>query len=682
MVAGLTVIRRDHQGMAMARRRRASERGFRVRVELLEDRSVPVTFGVPWPDASLLTLSFAPDGTGIAGHQSQLFQALNAQMPTAVWQKQILSALQTWAVNANINIGVIPDGGQPFGAPGLTQGDARFGDIRVGAQPMAASALSVSVPYDPAVAGTWAGDVLLNSNDSFGGNASSLYTVALHEAGHVFGLSDTTDPNSAMYQNDNQAQYLSSGDVWALQSLYGKRSPDQYDLSGGNDSISKATQIGLSNGFDGSTPIVRFGDITTTSDVDFYAFKSISGYTGPITFRVQTAGISLLAPSVTIYDASGKVLGQSQSNSGMGDMVFVQVPNSDPSTTYFVKVQGASQDVFGIGNYGLAITLDAKLTTSATALNNVLLGPYRNLSPNDLDMLFRAPTTTLVNNNLDTNNTLDSAITLNTPVGYVQNSHYSVSASLSTGDVDTYRIKAASAPNGSTNAMIVRMRGLDTNGPVPWVAVFDNNKNPIAAQVLANDGGFYTIQVPAVTSGADLFLSVQADPNAAKTTGNYGMMVDFSNTPIQLTTFASGSFASPGGTSGAFYVAQNQLFDFVLSANAAGAAPGESVRMTITDSTGQVVVDLTAPAGDTVSTSPLLILPGAYTVTYVAQASGTAAYVPLSFALQGATLSDPIGPALTDTTLQPLYVYPYDPTLFAYPGGYITSSPYYFTITL
>lgn len=663
----------------MGTRGGAGKRGVRVGVELLEDRAVPTTVGVPWPDAANLTLSFAPDGTAIANHQSQLFQSLNAQMPTAAWQRQFLSALQTWAVNANINIGVVPDGGQPFGTPGLTQGDARFGDIRVGAQAMALSALSVSVPYDPAVAGTWAGDVLLNSKDVFGGNASSLYTVALHEAGHVFGLGDSTDPNSAMYQYDNQAQSLSSSDLTALQALYGKRSPDQYDLSGGNDSVSKATQIGLSNGFDGSTPVVRFGDITSTSDVDFYAFKSLSGYMGPITFRLQTSGISLLSPSITVYDASGKVLGQSQSNTGVGDMVFVRVPNADPSTTYFVKVQGASQDVFGIGNYGLAITLDAKLTTSATALNNVLLGPYRSLSPSDLDSLFRAPSTTLVNNDLDTNDTFDSAVTLNSPVGYVQNSHYSVVGSLSAGDVDTYRIKAASAPNGSANAMIVRLRAVDPNGVVPWVTVFDDDLNPVSAQVLANGGGFYTIQVPSTKSGGNYFLSVQADPNAATTTGNYGMTVDFTNTPIQLTNFVGGALSSTGSAQGAFYVAQNQLFDFVLSASAAGAAPGQSVRMTIVDSSGQVVVDLTAPAGDTVSAPPLLILPGAYTVTFVAQSAGTTSDLPLTFALQGATISDPIGPALSDPTMQPLYVSPTDPTLFAYPGGSISPTPYVFS---
>ena len=83
------------------------KRRKRLEMESLEDRAVPATFGVPWSDARNLTLSFVPDGTPIAAHTSTLFQTLNAQQPTAAWQRTILQAFQTWAVNANINIGLV-----------------------------------------------------------------------------------------------------------------------------------------------------------------------------------------------------------------------------------------------------------------------------------------------------------------------------------------------------------------------------------------------------------------------------------------------------------------------------------------------------------------------------------------------------------------------------------------------
>src|SRR4051794_10711114 len=83
----------------------------------LEDRHTPAQFGTPWADPTHLTLSFAPDGTqAVGGTTSELFAALDAQMPRAVWQGTILRAVQTWSEAAGVNVGVTADGGQPFGA--------------------------------------------------------------------------------------------------------------------------------------------------------------------------------------------------------------------------------------------------------------------------------------------------------------------------------------------------------------------------------------------------------------------------------------------------------------------------------------------------------------------------------------------------------------------------------------
>src|SRR5262249_17672668 len=142
-------------------------RPIRLTVELLEDRAVPATFGTPWPDPLHLTISFAPDGTNIAGHRSTLFQTLDAQEPTADWQRDILRAVQSWVATPTPGVGVVRDGGQPFGTPGPVQGAPRFGDIRIGAQPMAPSVLAVSVPLDRYLGGTWSGDILLNSTYDF-----------------------------------------------------------------------------------------------------------------------------------------------------------------------------------------------------------------------------------------------------------------------------------------------------------------------------------------------------------------------------------------------------------------------------------------------------------------------------------------------------------------------------------
>jgi hypothetical protein len=54
----------------------------RLIVEYLEPRALRTVLGLPWLDPTHLTLSFAPDGTEIAGTQSVLFQTLDSQFPT------------------------------------------------------------------------------------------------------------------------------------------------------------------------------------------------------------------------------------------------------------------------------------------------------------------------------------------------------------------------------------------------------------------------------------------------------------------------------------------------------------------------------------------------------------------------------------------------------------------------
>src|SRR5262245_59049200 len=142
-----------------------ASRCFRPAVECLEDRDVPAQFGVPWPDAAHLTVSFARDGTSVEGVSSRLFAALDAQMPRDVWQGAILRAFQTWSEVASISVGVVDDDGQAFGGPGPAQGDPHIGDIRVGGLPMSAEALSVAVPPSAYVSGTLAGDIFINTNE-------------------------------------------------------------------------------------------------------------------------------------------------------------------------------------------------------------------------------------------------------------------------------------------------------------------------------------------------------------------------------------------------------------------------------------------------------------------------------------------------------------------------------------
>ena len=83
-----------------------SRKRTRLSLERLEDRQLLTAWGVPWPGQ--LTVSFVPDGTQVGALQS----AAPATVGAVAWKSEILRALQTWAANANINIGLVADGGQ------------------------------------------------------------------------------------------------------------------------------------------------------------------------------------------------------------------------------------------------------------------------------------------------------------------------------------------------------------------------------------------------------------------------------------------------------------------------------------------------------------------------------------------------------------------------------------------
>jgi hypothetical protein len=637
-------------------------RSRRLALEALEDRMAPAVFGVPWSDASHLTLSFAPDGTQIGGQTSTLFATLNAQEPTAAWQATVLRAVQAWVVNTNLSVGVVPDGGQPFGTSGQGEGAPRFGDIRIGAEPLSPTVLAVSVPHDPFLSGGWSGDVILNSTVNFTAPQAGLYGVLLHEFGHVFGLGPSPDPASVLYEKSTWVTpQLAASDVAAIQALYGTPTPSR----AGNHTLQTATPIHYPSEdgvtFTGTTPLLAFGDLAAAGQNDVFSLHTLASYTGPMTFRLQTAGISLLEPELIVYDANGNALGQAQSTSVQGDVVTVHLDGVAANATYYIRVEAATNDLFGVGRYGLAVTFDATLTTTPGQIAATLIGAHGDSSGGDYS----------------DDATPGTILALRTTRGYAANQHYEIRGSLS--GAATYSLLAPQGPSGTPLVLTVALSASGHRGILPQVQVLDANQQPVAAEVLVNGAGGYTIQAAGIAPGQTYYLKLTPPASGGGEDASFSLVADFKQAPSLLPVLAAGSVtAAAPPPAYALYVALDQVFNFTLSAAGAGAPAGSAVLMTITDANRKVVFTLTAPAGQTVTGPPVLLTPGAYTVSFSvltpAGAPGS-----LTFQLRGGPIGDQIGPVITDPTKAPMYTKPGDPFTYYYPGGAVSVSPFLFS---
>lgn len=647
----------------------------RVVFEQLEMRTVPTVFGLPWSDPANLSLSFVPDGTRIANHTSALFQTLNAQMDTEVWQREVARAFQRWARVTNLDVRIRPDSGLPIGAAGLTPGDPRFGDIRVAAHAMAPDALALAVPYDPAGAGTMAGDVFLNRDITFNGSPYNLFTILLHEAGHVLGLGHSNDPGSPMYAHfNNQKEDLTLGDIAAIQALYGVRAHDAYEGAFGNDEPARAANLPQPSGYVGATPLVVFADMNNddddNADVDYFRFRVPSGYRGAVTVRLQTAGVSVLAPRILLLNAHGDLLGEAETQAALGDVLTINLPSSRPTETYYIRVDsGNDDDDFDTGGYALSVRFDGLSSVTDASIDTLLRGPHKSLSANEIAALFLAPATTFFNSDEGAVDSMANAVVLASQPGYTPQTRYQAVASIhKKSDRDFYRI---TTPAGTAGVLTATIWTNDARGLLPRVRVLNAAGKAVAANVLASDSGTYRIQVPNALPNAVYYVVASAARYGG--VGNYYLGVDIGKvaSPAPLQTSGALSLNAPVQMK-RLYVARTQWFHFVL--RTAGLPKTASILMTVHDKHQNLVLQI---GSRDFASGAALIIPGEYTVRFQLLDAPATWTGQASYKLHGRGISDPVGPVTEDPTMQPMYGDPSSPNSHLYPDGTRTPQPYH-----
>jgi hypothetical protein len=345
--------------------------------EALETRLVPyVTTGNAWPHPQLITLSFVPDGTNIGGPTSNLFKVFNAKLGSATtWENLFKKAAQQWAQPTNINFSVITDSGAASGSGSYQQGDPAMGDIRIGGYDFGNKTTLASADFPPPGNNySIAGDIAFNTDSGIAwnnGTNTDVFTVALHELGHALGLGHSASSSAVMYPTYSGVKSgLTSDDISGIQAIYGgPRKPDSYDAAGSNGSFASASNITALINSTSKTALVTNLDITTTSDVDYYKFTAPSGSSSSLKVTVQTSGLSLLAPTVYVYNSAQNQIASVSGSGQYGTTLTLTVSGIKSGSTYYIKVAGADSSAFGTGAYAMTLNLGSGTAPTVTFPN-------------------------------------------------------------------------------------------------------------------------------------------------------------------------------------------------------------------------------------------------------------------------------------------------------------------------
>jgi hypothetical protein len=633
---------------------------------------------IAWAELPQLTLSFAPDGVDIAGEENELSGHMRAQFGDGDWRDTILRAFQTWAIHTNANVGAVGEvGANAFGTPGARAGDNRFGDIRIGARPLTSDVLAVSISQNTLISGTWAGDVIFNSLGSYQ-SLDELFSVALHEAGHVFGLSHSDDRESPMYVHgiSSSIQPLPE-DIENLQALYGDRMRDAYEGRGGNDRMIAATNLSLNarmRDFDGSAPSIVFADLTTERDVDFYRIDAPHHYSGPISIRLRSEGISLLEPSLTVFNDQGTAIFSSDPRSRERVIDF-RVENPRRGGDLFVQVDASRSGVFAIGAYSLVVNFDRLNQVDAATIDELSGNSVRQLEWDDIDSFFRSGDRRLFRDDGHTDDHPDAAQRFDR-LRFSEElvSLRTLGSIADPTDVDYYRFESPGRFFAPGIAPYISVRSLELGGLIPRIMILDDQNQPVDYQILVNGNGELLVQLDNVQNEQSLKLAVSSGGNLpAFQRGNYELNVFFTKTPIEFQSLAAGRIDAKSVSTHRLHVATPQLFHLALAVD--GDDQDSGVLMRLVDESERIVESIASPRGQTRSSGSTLLLPGTYTMQVIPLVASGAPSEAMNFSVYGEVISDPFGidPVLPDDTE---FTCPGLGDEYCYPSGNVSTVPF------
>lgn len=620
-------------------------------VEALESRQLLAATAPGWEDVSRLSLSFAPDGTSVAGQNSSLQTKLSALGPTAVWQQTILDAFQAWAVNTRVNVGLMGDSGVAAGTSGDLQHDSLFGDIRVLGASLSPDAAALSAMKNETLAGAWFGDFVINTDYTIP-SLDALYNIALHEAGHILGLAPSTDPASPMYQvlQTTGRKAPTADDIAWLIAANGDRNHDRYDAAAtnGNGTLSTASVLSTVGDFGwngGDAPIVAWAEIQTAGDVDVFQIRATSDYAGPVSFRLQTTGLSQFQGSIQVFNSAGVLLGSATATGSNSDQK-VTISATTGSEVFFVRISSANSSAASEGSYAIVATCDGKVKASNSFIRQVVATVGQDLSAEKLSKLLlgSAGDDEPKEYDSETGKNVVKADTL------AATSKFAAIAQISTTtDIDLFRFRVAT----DGQRLTATVRALADHGLLPALTLVDRQGNAYPTTVLTNGLGVYTIQSEGLVTGRNYYLKVDGLTHTGPyATGAYKLSMRLGTTQVAQTEYVSGNLS--GSTQADLYkfdLTSPQVFQWAVQTNAANNVGLATVEVSLFDSNGKLKFQMVGLPGQLRTADHVLLGAGTYYVKVAAvRSTDASSAVAISYKLKGSSISDPISVVGTDTS--------------------------------
>ncbi len=636
-------------------------------VEQLEHRRVLATFGTPWPEPRSLSVSFPTDQAAIGAYNNSVREVFDQVTDRREWQEAALRAFQTWAVYADINVGLVPDRGDDFGAVGLSSNDPRFGELRIGAFPQP-GVLANAAPYQQR-AGTWSGDVLLNTQINYflgdwdssspitvpapdaRGPAIELYSVLLHEAGNALGIADNNIAGAVMNGNYSGPKgTLKASDIRAIRALYGARR-DIYEPVN-NNTLGRASRIFNPPGFNGSEPLSIPGSLNSMTDVDIYRFQPLRNQE-KVTVRLWASGISLVKAQLEILDRYGNKLADVKADSIFENNLSLEVGSLKDHSLLYIRVAKNSNDVFAVGDYRL------ELDYRPADLQPSIVPPSHDADADDdddtplnyvsVDALFDQ--VGLLDAELGTNDTLATAIPLDTTPGFLAHTRYELPSALSAStDRDLWSFRS---PHFASPLMQVTVDPVGTENPILEAIVLNQAGDRIAASETRKADGGLSIDIANPSANQTYLLFVRTQDGSLVAQGNYVVTVDFATNPATaMRDVYSGRVTGTQEHLAELTVPKTQLFRFDLLASS--ILPSSGVQLSLYNSeTGDIVSTFAASAGVTRS-EYVWLTTGSYIVRATARSVSGSVQRPVDFRLRADVISDDQGPNPVDPTKPPV----------------------------